>query len=521
MRYTKMSAALICAVMFALTGCGGGDSTTSVTPAPATQTAYLLGGIIENLPYTCGKQTGRTGRLGQFKYMAGDSCVFTVGKMTFPVAASKVQKGYLTPYDLVTTPAQAQTLIAILYSISYSRDDQGLIAAVDNNLDARIISVDLNAGDSAVTSALATFKGTVIPVTVDAAKTRLAKTVNTDNTLVSSLDAILAQGTAVFASHGLSTESGKVYTNSLLTETDRNNKVTLRFYDGSGNPIALPNGCNYQSLGPCPKQIDVGLKSVPRPLPDGTSYWPSLWVTDGQNPHNNYAVIGGGQDFQSLGGANVGGISLTVGRSTNTSVGTLFTNAAFYAGSTPSSSPMSLMSHGAQPTAAENVAFPPSLNFGYAIDFTGIFTEVGTGTVRRYQCTNMMFSQGSTASSLKGVWTFMEDLVKMGVDAIEVYFEDGSNPDQVLDWLASFTQLTADSMDIFGENWWVFTRNAQVPSSRVLYKGNPAVLSTCDDLLGGGKVAMVVTSTFDDNTFDIYLAFPGQAIYNLNPVPMH
>ena len=111
MRVPKTGFSLFLVAGFILTGCGGGSSSSSAAPV---QTGYLVGGLVEALPYKCGDQKGNTGRLGQFSYKSGDSCEFSLGKNKFSVSADKVQKGYLTAYDLTATKDEAWTLMAIM-----------------------------------------------------------------------------------------------------------------------------------------------------------------------------------------------------------------------------------------------------------------------------------------------------------------------------------------------------------------------------------------------------------------------
>lgn len=118
------SVAIVCLFPFLLAGCGGGDDAPS--PPPTLQTGHLVAKLIDHVPYECGSRKGKTGRLGQFQYMTGDACAFTVGKMRFTVAAEKVQKGYVTAYDLVGTSAEAWTLMAIIESIAYRRPNTDL-----------------------------------------------------------------------------------------------------------------------------------------------------------------------------------------------------------------------------------------------------------------------------------------------------------------------------------------------------------------------------------------------------------
>ena len=520
-------------LVLVLTGCGGGDSTTSA--APTTQTANLVGGIIEHVPYTCGAQSGRTGRLGQFNYIAGDSCVFTVGAMSFPVASSKIAKGYVTPYDLTNTKEQAWTLMAILDSISYGRPSTDLFVIVDSNLERRIISVNLSAGDAAVTSALDTFNSagvTVRQVSVAAAKTRLAKTVNEDNSLVSPISLLQSQGTTVLNALRLPALSGQPWVppsgglgespSGGLGESDHPNVVNLRFYDGNGNPYAVS-----PSIAFAPVILPYGFY-------DGTDIF-SQYVTPNQNPNNSIPVWGwdsNGIAYSDIPGGMVGqaplnveAIMLKVGRQQSTNSGSAFKNAMFY-GSTPASSPITLAAYGADPKPGTNAHFPPNLNFA----FSGNLNFVSPDGNHWVTCPNLVFTQGGTTASLSAWLTVLKDLSDMTIDAADIALSDGTDVADDYKFLMSLATTALDVAKLASENWFLVGVNARTQSSGVTLNGLPGLFMTCQQT---GSAAhpfwpprpsgstntnwpVVIQSTYDDHTFDVHVAQPNTQLKGFN-----
>lgn len=435
--------------------------------------------------------------------MTGDACAFTVGKMRFTVAAEKVQKGYVTAYDLVGTSAEAWTLMAIIESIAYRRPNTDLFTIVDGNLERRIPLVALKDGDAAVAAALTTFKGSVKPVSVQAARLRLLTSVRDDNSLVTPLDTMVAQGKAVLDSLEISTVSGVPWvgpSSVRAQETDHSNRVNLRIYDNLGNPLQVTN--NY-GMG----------AYLPYGANDPDTY--AVWVSPGQNPNGNIPVVGSSQG--DLTGANIFGIDLDVGRHTTDTVGTGFQDAALWPGSsTTPPAPISIMAYGAHPSASENTAYPPSLNFAYSLNLE--WTTLSDAVQGTVVCSKLMFAQGSTKASLAAVFNFVYDLADTTLQGVEMVSDDGVDVSQTTDFLKSFKTLTKAAIDLSTSNWWVVAVNAQTPSYRMTMNGNPALLMQCSGQLGTGSanIPVVYTSTYDDHTFDLYVTYPGQVLHGIS-----
>lgn len=506
-----------------LSGCGSDSSTP-----PANPTGYLVGSLIENMPYTCGSTSGKTGRIGQFSYQAGDSCTFTLGKNSFSVGPDKLQKGYISAYDLTATQQEAWTLMALIDSISHRRPNSDLILIIDNNLERRIPLVDLSKGDAAVTGALATFKGTVVAVSMEAARQRLRKTLYEDNTLAITREQLVAQGKQLLDSLRLNLVSGEKWEELQVTAsatakksmTNHDNRVNLRFYDYEGNPLSL-------SSSDSDSHYTAG---------NADQY---LWVTSGQNPDNSIPHLG--LNNGDITGSNILGIDLYVGRKDSTDVADSFRNYAQWLGTGQfGGSPVSVFAHGAKNDQQTSNGFPQQLNFGYMIGMYSAAMQVGAGVppskystqvlppaiyATGFYCPDVMFGQGSTKAS----WTqWLNSLRSLGdviSDTAEVVSEEGSSIVADAKVFKSFAEFVKSAADLATQNWWVMTTATHTPNARITLNGNDGVLTRCyptytSGFLGSLQYSIdytspmpaVFTSTHDDHTFDVRLAFPWQKL---------
>lgn len=507
-----------------LSGCGSDSSTP-----PSDPTGYLVGSLIENMPYKCGSISGKTGRIGQFSYQAGQSCTFTLGKNSFTVGPDKLQKGYISAYDLTATQQEAWTLMALIDSISHRRPNSDLILIIDNNLERRIPVVDLSKGDTAVTGALATFKGTVASVSVDAARQRLRKTLYEDNKLAVSREQLIAQGKQLLDSLRLHIVSGQKWEGYEVTAsatakksmTNHDNRVNLRFYDYEGNPLSLSFNDNdsYHTAG------------------DADQY---LWVTSGQNPNSSIPHLGLTQG--DITGSNILGIDLYVGRSDSTDVADSFRNYAQWLGTGQfGGSPVTVFAHGAKNDQQTSNGFPQQLNFGYMIGMYSAAMQTGGAGVppskysapvippaiyaTGFYCPDVMFGQGSTKAS----WTqWLDALKSLGdviSDAAEAVSEEGENIVADAKVFGSFAEFVKSAADLATQNWWVMTTATRTPNARITLNGNDGVLTRCYPTYTSGYLGSlqyypdysnpmpaVFTSTYDDHTFDVRLAFPWQKL---------
>lgn len=338
------------------------------------------------------------------------------------------------------------------------------------------------------------------------ARTRLLTIVRDDNTVVPSLDALLAQGRATLGLQNLATESGQPppSTGGLLTETDHVNKVNLFFGDSFTNPLPVAGRT---------------LRLTPRYLPydPNDQGWYYVWVSNNpvdQNPNHNVPESGpNSSDFSGKGSEHITGISLKVGRSTDTRVGDGFRAAAFYPNQ--ANQPTSVLPRGVSKSESGVVAFPESLNFAFSVDIegtTGVFPFV-----RSFRCENVMFAQGSTKATRNGALDILKDLGDLMIDTIEVAAEDGSDFDADARIFKTIAELAKDILDfIIARNWWVVAVNAQVPSGRIKVLGFSATTLPCTELGTNRTMAATIASTYHDNGFAIYLTYPGETLHHVS-----
>ena len=482
-----------------LSGCGSNND--EPVPVPL-QTGRLVGKLIEQVPYECGSEKGRTGRLGQFSHRAGDACKFSVGTMVFAVTAAKLQKGYVTAYDLTETPTEAWTLMAILESISHWRPGKNLMV-VDNNLLGRIPSVPLRDGDLAVAAALAPFKGTVKPVSVSSARILLAQTVNTDNSLVIPLDSLVAQGKATLDALQIATDSGMPFlavgSAALVKTTD--NRVNLRFYDAAGNALPLASFSNSPRWLPWDQ---------PAPAPWYWYWFTGIDVTNLSNPGPS-----AGSDVGTMQGPNIMAYSWEVERKDSDNVGSAFQRAVLNPDEAVSpNSPISILAAGAHPSANENTVYPQQLNFGFSQSLV-----VNAQSGGSFTCTDLVFGQSTTKTSLKAIFNFLYDLGDTVLQAAELVGTDGSEIQADYEFLGSVKNAVKAGLNLGNQNWWIVAISAATPSYRVSINKNPAVMMACKDN-NNKYIPVVINSTADDHTFDVYVAFTGQRLLNIGGYPL-
>ena len=490
-----------------LSGCGSNNDTPP--PPPPLATGYLVGNLIEGVPYTCGAEQGMTGRLGQFSYKTGDACDFKVGKMVFAVTPAKLQKGYVSAYDLTATDTEAWTLMAILQSISYWRPGNNLMV-VDNNLVARIPLVNLKDADGAVSAALATFKGTVTAVPVNSARILLAQTVNADNSLVIPLESLVAQGQATLNALQIATVSGYPYvpaggSAALSKEKDHSESVNLRFYDYKGDPLT------FNSYSSAPSRLPIYDQSVVTPPLNTNGLWFEwVYTTPGQNPNSHLPTIGSGADKGTMGGPNIIAYNWVVGQKASTDAGNAFQNAIFWTNSSNQGSPLTIFGKDANPSAKNDTAYPADLNFFFSVNLSGSFN---TNPSNSFSCPNMMFAQSQTKASLKAVFDFLYDLTETALSGIELADTDGTDIEADKGFMGNVKSTVKAAFNLATEHWWVFGVNAQTESYRVTINNTPAVIMPCK--VGSATIPAVITSTHDDHTFDVHLAFPGQTLQGI------
>lgn len=97
----------------ALVGCGGGGSSdvsgggsSNVSGGAGGDSVAVLVGTLVDAPtagvsYVCGSQRGKTDSSGRFNFESGQSCTFSVGKVTLGQMDAVPEDTLVTPYDLV------------------------------------------------------------------------------------------------------------------------------------------------------------------------------------------------------------------------------------------------------------------------------------------------------------------------------------------------------------------------------------------------------------------------------------
>ncbi len=456
--------------------CGSDDG--SPAPIATTQTGYLIGGLIESVPYQCGEHSGRTGRLGDFTFETGEPCDFHLGDLALRASAEALETRAVTPYDLTGSPMEAWTLMAIIDAISYRRPDTDLFLIVDGILTQRLPAVDLSQGDTAIDVALAPFKGTTKSVSVQSGREWLGRFVDENNNLIEDVDEMVEEGRGILANLRVGVP-GALEDPILGHEANHNNRVNFRLYDWEGNPLTVFS-VSYEAGD------------------DDPDDW--LWVTDGQNPDNSTPVAG--LDQGDITGSNVFGIDLDVGRHKSTQVGTAYKTRAFSPGTFPS--PITIFAHGVTNDEAENSHFAEELNFGYHI---WLFVGTAGG---EFNCSNLMLAQGSSSNALKTFLNVAKDLASTIFNGFDFVTSDGTDIEAGVNALKGFISFLDDAFNLEFENWWMLGLNAQSESYRVAAWGYPAVMMQCDS--DGVTMAVLGYSDYDDHTFNLQVAFPGQKI---------
>jgi hypothetical protein len=143
--------AFLCGVILsACGGGGGGSSPTPPTPTPDTVTPPSIGvfvdSAIENIKYRTKTLNGYTNADGQFKFLPGESVIFSIGSIDLPeVAASKI----ITPLDLAkksSNQANAlDNLLVLLQSLDNDQDPSNGIKLTEESKSLSTTGLDLNA----------------------------------------------------------------------------------------------------------------------------------------------------------------------------------------------------------------------------------------------------------------------------------------------------------------------------------------------------------------------------------------
>ncbi len=488
LKYALLSA--LCFTMLTLVGCAGSSDSSSPPATPVTKTGYIVSNSIEGMPYVCGSVNGKTQRLSQFTYQEGQPCTFSFGRMNFTVSADKVEKGYITAYDMTSSKTEAWTLMAIIDSISFKRTDNEWMHIVDSVLESRIPDVNLSLGDAAVTNALAPFNGTVTPVSVQVARERLAKYVNEDtNTLTMSHDKIVALAKEALDSEGLHEEIGKEWISTNVAVASGQAKKSMSYHDNKVNLVFYDHNWN-------PVKIDLINSKILNK---------AQWVTPGQNDANNVPEIVG----PAIKGDNVISINYRVGRHQIEDIAASF-QTELIDGSDANNNlePMTLFADGAVEDQTNFANFPKKLNFAFASSL-----QLTDKNKNSFVCNGIVLGQGSKGGLLGKSLLLAGRVLALAGETTAVV-ETDANPIALALLMYSaydFFEASAEWLTLF-ENWWVIGTQARTGGNRTYYTlpssdKKPAIILNCNS-----TTRVVIHSTIDDHTFGITIGYPDQAI---------
>jgi len=147
--------AFLCGVILSACGGGGGGGggsspTPTPTPTPVAVTTPSIGvfvdSAIENIKYRTKTLNGYTNAQGQFKFLPGESVIFSIGSIDLPeVAASEI----ITPLDLAkksSNQANAlDNLLVLLQSLDNDQDPSNGIKLTEESKSLSTTGLDLNA----------------------------------------------------------------------------------------------------------------------------------------------------------------------------------------------------------------------------------------------------------------------------------------------------------------------------------------------------------------------------------------
>ena len=481
---------LLSILPLAIAGLAGCGSDSDSPPLPLIkEVGYLHSGLLENVPYTCGGQQGRTGRLGHFIYEVGRTCTFKFGDMHLEAAVTDLGDGVVTLYDLTASKTEAWALMAILDSLSFGRPGTDEFIIVDQVLTQRLNVVDLGQGDAAIAMALQPYNGKTKAVSLASGRERLGEFVDENNKLTEPLQDSLDRGKAVLGNLGVDYQDPTPDGDSpkdgddspgLLGETNHDNRVNLVIYDYQGNPLAIDN------------------------------FWMNnnwLSVSDGQNPDNNEPQIG--MDEGDISGPNVIGIDLVVGRHQTSDVANDYQS---YLNDGGFSSPVTIFAadvideNDPDESQSNNTHLGQQLNFGFGVDL-GIDTPNGN-----FYCNDFSLAQGSN-DTWKALFDTLKDLADTFADLAKFIASDGDDLPEAAQAVQSYTKFTQDAQSIAFQNWWMLGLGAQNGSYRASAWGDPAIMMQCY-LNGSGdppvSVPVLAYSDYDDHTFNLQVSFPPQ-----------
>jgi hypothetical protein len=143
--------AFLCGVILSACGGGGGSSspTPTPTPTPVTVTTPSIGvfvdSAIENIKYRTKTLNGYTNAQGEFKFLPGESVIFSIGSIDLPeVTASEI----ITPLDLAKKSTNRENvldnLLVLLQSLDNDQEPSNGIKLTEESKSLSTTGLDLN-----------------------------------------------------------------------------------------------------------------------------------------------------------------------------------------------------------------------------------------------------------------------------------------------------------------------------------------------------------------------------------------
>lgn len=221
-----------------LLACGG--------DGPNIQTAQFIDDPVSGLTYSCtnGSQTtsGTTNELGQFNYWLGQSCTFTVGKVTLGTLSSIPSDGKVTPQDVagVTRSATSAPSAVAIAQFLHSLNDgtlPGKIVIPAATRDALNVVADVSLTSSA---------GVISPLALQSLVISAGKTLVSPTIATAALDAQITQGNVSPSMGAISANAPAVLNSIVVTSA------------ASSNPAGLMEqltATGYYSDGSAPRDI--------------------------------------------------------------------------------------------------------------------------------------------------------------------------------------------------------------------------------------------------------------------------
>lgn len=141
--------------LVALTGCGGGNNSSSptVTIAPEVFTGVFTDSPVNNLSFRTTTQSGRTNTAGEFQYQAGETVEFSIGGIILGAAPASAElsplnlAGVTTLNEAVANSTEHEVINRILFLQSLDRDQNPDNGIDLEGLDAALTSETLDFSD--------------------------------------------------------------------------------------------------------------------------------------------------------------------------------------------------------------------------------------------------------------------------------------------------------------------------------------------------------------------------------------